>query len=159
MKQIKTIFTMICLFILLSMPVTAFAAPEPEPATWTERMESKPTDTGEDVESADYEKVAEAKQETRTSPEAEEKKETKQEAETEQAETKPQAAMKNSGTLRIQNAAAGTGERLSGAVFAVYKKDGAKTGELTLKEGTVSLSLPMGYYYLKQLKAPSGYGV
>ena len=67
--------------------------------------------------------------------------------------------MKNSGTLRIQNAAAGTGERLSGAVFAVYEKDGAKAGEVTLQEGTVSLSLPAGDYYLKQLKAPSGYGV
>ena len=65
----------------------------------------------------------------------------------------------NSGTLRIQNAAAGTGERLSGAVFAVYEKDGAKAGEVTLQEGTASLSLPAGDYYLKQRKAPSGYGV
>lgn len=152
MKQIKAIFTMVCLFIFLSMPVTAFAAPEPEPATWTESMEGKPADAGEDVESAGYEKAAETGQETGTSPEAGEKKETRQEAE-------PQAAMKNSGTLRIQNAAAGTGERLTGAVFAVYGKDGAKTGELALQEGTASLSLPAGDYYLKQQKAPSGYGV
>jgi len=152
MKQIKAIFTMVCLFIFLSMPVTAFAAPEPEPATWTESMEGKPADAGEDVESAGYEKAAETGQETGTSPEAGEKKETRQEAE-------PQAAMKNSGTLRIQNAAEGTGERLSGAVFAVYEKDGAKAGEVTLQTGTASLSLPAGDYYLKQRKAPSGYGV
>lgn len=146
MKQIKAIFTMVCLFIFLSMPVTAFAAPEPEPATWTESMEGKPADAGEDVESAGYEKAAETGQETG------EKKETRQEAE-------PQAAMKNSGTLRIQNAAAGTGEKLSGAVFAVYEKGGTKAGELTLKEGAASLPLPAGDYYLKQQKAPSGYGV
>lgn len=156
MKQIKAIFTMVCLFIFLSMPVTAFAAPEPEPATWTESMEGKPADAGEDVESAGYEKAAETGQETGqetgTSPEAGEKKETRQEAE-------PQAAMKNSGTLRIQNAAAGTGEKLSGAVFAVYEKGGTKAGELTLKEGAASLPLPAGDYYLKQQKAPSGYGV
>lgn len=152
MKQIKAIFTMVCLFIFLSMPVTAFAAPEPEPATWTESMEGKPADAGEDVESAGYEKAAETGQETGTSPEAGEKKETRQEAE-------PQPAMKNSGTLRIQNAAAGTGEKLSGAVFAVYEKGGTKAGELTLKEGAASLPLPAGDYYLKQQKAPSGYGV
>ena len=152
MKQIKTLLTAVCLCIFLSVPMTAFAAPEPEPATWTESMEGKPADAGEDVGSANYERVSEAKQETGTSPEAGEKKETRQEAE-------PQAAMKNSGTLRIQNAAAGTGERLSGAVFAVYEKDGAKAGEVTLQEGTASLSLPAGDYYLKQRKAPSGYGV
>ena len=156
MKQIKTLLTAVCLCIFLSVPMTVFAAPEPEPATWTESMEGKPADAGEDVESAGYERAAETKQETGTSPEAGDKKETKQKAETEQAEAKPQAAMKNSGTLRIQNAAAGTGERLSGAVFAVYEKDGAKAGEVTLQEGTVSLSLPAGDYYLKQLKAPSG---
>ena len=143
MKQIKTLLTAVCLYIFLSVPMTVFAAPEPEPATWTESMEGKPADAGEDVESANYESVAE----------------TKQKAETGQAEAKPQAAMKKSGTLRIQNAAAGTGERLSGAVFAVYEKDGAKAGEVTLQEGTASLSLPAGDYYLKQLKAPSGYGV
>lgn len=159
MKQIRTIFTAVCLCIFLSMPMTVFAAPEPEPATWTENMEGRPADAGEDVESAVDEKGAKAEQETGTAPETEERKEIKQEAEAEQAETKPQAAVKNSGTLRIQNAAAGTGERLSGAVFAVYERDGAKTGELTLQEGTASLSLPMGDYYLKQLKAPSGYGV
>ena len=152
MKQIKTLLTAVCLCIFLSVPMTAFAAPEPEPATWTESMEGKPADAGEDVESAGYEKAAETGQETGTSTEAGEKKETRQEAE-------PQAAMKNSGTLRIQNAAAGTGEKLSGAVFAVYEKGGTKAGELTLKEGAASLPLPAGDYYLKQQKAPSGYGV
>ena len=152
MKQIKTLLTAVCLCIFLSVPMTAFAAPEPEPATWTESMEGKPADAGEDVESAGYEKAAETGQETGTSPEAGEKKETRQEAE-------PQPAMKNSGTLRIQNAAAGTGEKLSGAVFAVYEKGGTKAGELTLKEGAASLPLPAGDYYLKQQKAPSGYGV
>ena len=159
MKQIKTLLTAVCLCIFLSVPMTAFAAPEPEPATWTESMEGKPADAGEDVGSANYERVSEAKQETGTSPEAGEKKGTKQEAETGQAEAKTQAAMKSSGTLRIQNAAAGTGERLSGAVFAVYEKGGTKAGELTLKEGAASLPLPAGDYYLKQQKAPSGYGV
>ena len=152
MKQIKTLLTAVCLCIFLSVPMTVFAAPEPEPATWTESMEGKPADAGEDVESAGYEKAAETGQETGTSPEAGEKKETRQEAE-------PQAAMKNSGTLRIQNAAAGTGEKLSGAVFAVYEKGGTKAGELTLKEGAASLPLPAGDYYLKQQKAPSEYGV
>ena len=152
MKQIKTLLTAVCLCIFLSVPMTAFAAPEPEPATWTESMEGKPADAGEDVESAGYEKAAETGKKTGTSPEAGEKKETRQEAE-------PQAAMKNSGTLRIQNAAAGTGEKLSGAVFAVYEKGGTKAGELTLKEGAASLPLPAGDYYLKQQKAPSGYGV
>jgi uncharacterized surface anchored protein len=44
-------------------------------------------------------------------------------------------------------------------VFAVYEKGGTKAGELTLKEGAASLPLPAGDYYLKQQKAPSGYGV
>ena len=139
MKQIKTIFTTVCLFLLLSVPMTAWAAPEPEPVTWTETMESKPADVeaGEETENAVYERGAETKQE---------------------AEAKSQAAQRDSGTLRIQNAAAGTGERLSGAVFAVYENNGAKKGELTLKDGAASLSLPAGDYYLKQIKAPSGYG-
>ena len=59
MKQIKTLLTAVCLCIFLSVPMTAFAAPEPEPATWTESMEGKPADAGEDVESAGYEKAAE----------------------------------------------------------------------------------------------------
>ena len=157
MKQIKTIFTTVCLFLLLSVPMTAWAAPEPEPVTWTETMESKPADVeaGEETESAVYERGTETKQEAEADQEAK----PKQETEPKKEEAKSQAAQRDSGTLRIQNAAAGTGERLSGAVFAVYEKDGAKAGEVTLQEGTASLSLPAGDYYLKQLKAPSGYGV
>lgn len=151
MKQIKIFFTAICLFMFLSAPMTAWAAPEPEPVTWTESMEGKPADvdTGEETESAVYEREAEAKRETKA----------KQGAEPKQEEAKPQATGGDSGTLRIQNAAAGTGEWLSGAVFAVYEKNGTKTGELTLQEGAASLSLPAGEYYLKQQKAPAGYGV
>ena len=157
MKQIKTIFTTVCLFLLLSVPMTAWAAPEPEPVTWTETMESKPADVeaGEETENAVYERGAETKQEAEADQEAK----PKQETEPKKEEAKSQAAQRDSGTLRIQNAAAGTGERLSGAVFAVYEKDGAKAGEVTLQEGTASLSLPAGDYYLKQRKAPSGYGV
>ena len=157
MKQIKTIFTTVCLFLLLSVPMTAWAAPEPEPVTWTETMESKPADVeaGEETENAVYERGAETKQEAEADQEAK----PKQETEPKKEEAKSQAAQRDSGTLRIQNAAAGTGERLSGAVFAVYENNGAKKGELTLKDGAASLSLPAGDYYLKQQKAPSGYGV
>lgn len=156
MKQIKTIFTTVCLFLLLSVPMTAWAAPEPEPVTWTETMEGKPADVeaGEETENAVYERGAETKQEAEADQEAK----PKQETEPEKEKAKSQAAQRDSGTLRIQNAAAGTGERLSGAVFAVYENNGAKKGELTLKDGAASLSLPAGDYYLKQLKAPSGYG-
>lgn len=156
MKQIKTIFTTVCLFLLLSVPMTAWAAPEPEPVTWTETMESKPADVeaGEETENAVYERGAETKQEAEADQEAK----PKQETEPKKEEAKSQAAQRDSGTLRIQNAAAGTGERLSGAVFAVYENNGAKKGELTLKDGAASLSLPAGDYYLKQIKAPSGYG-
>ena len=158
MKQFKTIFTAICLFLFFSVPMTVLAAPEPEPVTWTENMEGRTADmdAGEEAESAAYERAAGTQQEAGADQEAE--KETKRETEPEPGEGKPQA-VKDSGTLRIQNAAAGTGERLTGAVFAVYGKDGAQTGELALQEGTASLSLPAGDYYLKQQKAPSGYGV
>jgi len=156
LKQIKTIFTTVCLFLLLSVPMTAWAAPEPEPVTWTETMEGKPADVeaGEETENAVYERGAETKQEAEADQEAK----PKQETEPKKEEAKSQAAQRDSGTLRIQNAAAGTGERLSGAVFAVYENNGAKKGELTLKDGAASLSLPAGDYYLKQIKAPSGYG-
>lgn len=159
MKQFKTIFTAICLCLFFTMPMTVLAAPEPEPVTWTESMEGRTADmdAGEEAESAAYERAAGTRQEAEADQEAEAEKETKRETEPEPGEGKPQA-VKNTGTLRIQNAAAGTGERLTGAVFAVYGKDGAKTGELALQEGDASLSLPAGDYYLKQLKAPSGYG-
>lgn len=110
---------------------------------------------------------AEKKQEAGADREAEEKQDTgtgqevrpRQATEPEKEETIPQADREDFGILRMQNAAAGTGEKLSGAVFAVYKKGGTKIGELTLMEGAASLSLPLGEYYMKQLKAPAGYGV
>lgn len=131
MKQIRTIFTTVCLLLLLSVPMTAWAAPEPEPVTSTESMEGRATDAGKET--------------------------IKQEAEKEEA--KNQSSQGDSGIIQIQNAAAGTGERLSGAVFAVCERNGRKRGELTLQDGATSLSLPAGDYYLRQLKAPSGYGV
>lgn len=160
MKQFKTIFTAICLLVFFSVPMTVLAAPEPEPATWTENMDGRPAADGQEAENAAYEKKEETRQDAGADQEADAKKDTepKRDIEPEQTEEKPQDTLKNGGTLRIWNAAAGTGERLTGAVFAVYQKDGAKTGELTLQEGAASLSLPVGDYYLKQLKAPSGYG-
>lgn len=66
---------------------------------------------------------------------------------------------KKNGTLWIQNMGAGTGEKLSGAVFAVYGSGNKKAGELAVKNGKASLSLPQGSYYLKEVKAAPGYGV
>ena len=90
MKQIKTIFTTVCLFLLLSVPMTAWAAPEPEPVTWTETMESKPADVeaGEETENAVYERGAETKQEAEADQEAK----PKQETEPKKEEAKSQAA-------------------------------------------------------------------
>lgn len=62
------------------------------------------------------------------------------------------------GMLRIRNVGAGTGERLSGAVFAVYG-DGGKRAELTAQNGEAEVMLPEGEYYLKETRAASGYGV
>jgi len=63
------------------------------------------------------------------------------------------------GTLRIKNAAAGTGRKLSGAVFVVYGDGNKKAGALTLQDGEAALSLPAGDYYLKQQEAPACYGI
>lgn len=63
------------------------------------------------------------------------------------------------GILWIHNAGAGTGEKLSGAVFAVYGNENKKIGELTVNKGKASLSLSQGSYYLKAVKAAPGYGV
>lgn len=63
------------------------------------------------------------------------------------------------GILWIHNAGAGTGEKLSGAVFAVYGNENKKIGELTVNNGKASLSLSQGSYYLKAVKAAPGYGV
>lgn len=66
---------------------------------------------------------------------------------------------RNYGTLRIKNAAAGTGRKLSGAVFVVYGDGNKKAGALTLQDGEAALSLPAGDYYLKQQEAPACYGI
>ena len=61
------------------------------------------------------------------------------------------------GTLKIANSGAGTGEKLSGAVFAVFESSGRRVGEVTAEEGGAKLSLPAGDYYLKEREAPAGY--
>ena len=63
------------------------------------------------------------------------------------------------GTLEIIKNAKGTGERLSGVVFGVYRvSDDAKVGELTTeKDGKASMELTAGDYYLKELTAPAGF--
>lgn len=65
------------------------------------------------------------------------------------------------GTLTIIKAAKGSGERLQGAVFGVYRKsDDGKVGELTTdKNGKASMELPEGDYYLKELTAPAGFSL
>lgn len=64
---------------------------------------------------------------------------------------------KTCGTLRIVNAAAGTGRKLDGAVFAVYDRSGAEIKRLTTQDGEASLSLPAGSYSLLELEAAAGY--
>lgn len=144
MKQIRTILAAISLYLFLSVPILAFAASESEPGQEAEKKQ----EAGADRE-------AEEKQEAGTGQEEK----PRQATELEKEETIPQTDREDFGILRMQNAAAGCGEQLSGAVFAVYKKGGTKTGELTLMKGAASLSLPLGEYYLKQIKAPVGYGV
>lgn len=64
---------------------------------------------------------------------------------------------KKTGTLQVVNSAAGTGEKLSGQVLTVYKSDGKKAGEVTVKNGKGTLTLPEGDYYLKERKSPAGF--
>ncbi len=67
------------------------------------------------------------------------------------------AGNKETGTLRVLNAAAGSGEKLSGAVFAAYSGTGRQAGTLTVQDGEAGLALAPGDYYLLERKAPAGY--
>jgi uncharacterized surface anchored protein len=62
------------------------------------------------------------------------------------------------GTLKIIKESEG-GERLSGAVFGVYRKsDDKKVAEITTDEnGEASVKLPENDYYCKELAAPEGF--
>lgn len=64
--------------------------------------------------------------------------------------------MPDTGTVLIVNAAAGTGEKLSGAWFTVYE-NGRKVTDAEMNGGKAKLDLPEGEYYLRQQKTPSGY--
>ena len=70
---------------------------------------------------------------------------------------KEEEKKERTGTLEIINAGAGTGEKLSGGVFAVFVSSGRRIGEVTAEEGGAKLSLPAGDYYLKEREAPAGY--
>ena len=63
------------------------------------------------------------------------------------------------GSLYLVKKAEGTGARLPGAVFGVYKTSGnAKVTEITTdSDGEALCDLEPGSYYLRELKAPSGY--
>lgn len=74
-----------------------------------------------------------------------------------QSEAEQTEKSKKTGTLQVINSAAGTGEKLSGQILAVYSSDGKKAGELTVKSGKGLLALPEGEYYLRERKSPSGF--
>ena len=65
----------------------------------------------------------------------------------------------DTGSLYLVKKAEGTGARLPGAVFGVYKTSGnAKVTEITTdSDGEALYELEPGSYYLRELKAPSGY--
>jgi len=65
----------------------------------------------------------------------------------------------DTGSLYLVKKAEGTGARLPGAVFGVYKTSGnAKATEITTdSDGEALCDLEPGSYYLRELKAPSGY--
>lgn len=69
-------------------------------------------------------------------------------------EDSPEAGM---GILQILNAGEGTGEKLSGGVFAAYENSGKKIGEIVVQAGRGELPLPAGDYYLREREAPAGY--
>ena len=71
-------------------------------------------------------------------------------------EKEPEA--EKTGTLRIVKSAAGTGARLSGAVFAVYDSTDKKLSDLTTNaNGLAEMNLALGSYYLKETRAPEGF--
>ena len=73
------------------------------------------------------------------------------------APSKP-GATEPSGKVRLVKQAAGSGALLPGAVFGVYTESGSKLSELTSgADGSATLSLPVGRYYLKEQRAPYGY--
>lgn len=66
-------------------------------------------------------------------------------------------ADKKTGTLEVINSAAGTGEKLSGQILAVYNSDGKKAGEVEVKNGKGTLTLAEGDYYLRERRSPAGF--
>lgn len=71
-------------------------------------------------------------------------------------EKEPEA--EKNGTLRIVKSAAGTGARLSNAVFSVYDSTDKKLSDLTTgADGLAEMSLAPGNYYLKETRAPEGF--
>lgn len=64
---------------------------------------------------------------------------------------------KKNGILQVINVASGTGEKLSGQKLAVYDSNDKKTGEVTVKAGKGTLSLPEGEYYLREKKSSAGF--
>lgn len=65
----------------------------------------------------------------------------------------------DTGKLRLIKEAADTGERLSGAIFGIYKtSDGSLIAKITTgSNGTATYELEAGRYYLLELEAPEGY--
>lgn len=62
------------------------------------------------------------------------------------------------GTILLIKKAGGTGKLLEDAVFGAYRKsNNEKVGELTTDSyGEATIELPLGDYYLKELRAPAG---
>ena len=63
------------------------------------------------------------------------------------------------GYVRLVKQAEGTNEKLSGAVFGIYKaSNDVKVAEITTgSDGTATYELSAGDFYLRELKAPAGF--